>query len=171
MHNDTPNLIEIVTHTPSWVWLILALLIWRGARSTRARVTDMRGLLLMPIIITALSVYNLVSGGFSLAAVLGLAIGLVGGIWAGRQLEDRHPASLVGRGQLMLPGEWTTMITILVVFSLRYASGALAVTAPTLLRNPGVHMFSVAVTVFFATTLVTRMALRLAILRHAEAAA
>lgn len=171
MPNDIPNLIDIFTHTPSWVWLMLALLIWRGAKSTKAREVDLRGLLLMPTILAALSAYSLVSGGLSAEAVIGLPIGLVGGVWAGWLLENRHPARLVGPGQLMLPGEWTTTGTIVVVFSLRYASGVLAATAPALLKNPGVHMFSVGMTAFCAATLVTRMVLRLAILRTSDVAA
>ena len=32
-----PSLLDILTHTPSWVWAVLVLVLWIGLRRTRDR--------------------------------------------------------------------------------------------------------------------------------------
>lgn len=171
MTHYTPNLIDIVTHTPTWVWLLLSLLIWRGLMSTRERTTNLRALLLMPVILSTLSALGIISGGLSLAALAGVLIGAAGGVAAGRWLEERRPARIVVPGQLLLPGEWTTMATVMVNFTTHYTTSVMAAVAPDQLANPMVHTISVGISGFFAATLLTRMGLRLALLRSPALAA
>jgi hypothetical protein len=164
MNVPTPSLLDIVTHTPLWVWPLLALLIWRGLKNTQARETDTRGLLLLTIL-SALSAYGIVSSGFSMVVGTGLLLGIAGGMAGGRYLEEHHPARVAAPGRLLLPGDWTTMATILVTFTLRYVKAVLGAVQPEMLTNPAVQLFSGAIGGFVAATLLTRMGLRLALLQ------
>ena len=72
-------LLTIVQHTPSWVWMLLAALIWLGASQFFARSAGLRRVLLMPVAMTAFS---------------GLGPGL--GLWSPTAVA-RHPRRLAGR--------------------------------------------------------------------------
>ena len=52
-------LLTIVQHTPSWVWMLLAALIWLGASQFFARSAGLRRVLLMPVAMTVFSVWGL----------------------------------------------------------------------------------------------------------------
>ena len=52
------SLLDILSHTPPWVWGIFCLLLGFGLRLARDRRTPVRRALLMPLAITALSLYG-----------------------------------------------------------------------------------------------------------------
>ena len=171
MSANTPSLADIVTHTPVWVWGLLALLIWRGLRATQPREADLRGLVMLPLILLALSLYGLATGPMTGMVGLGLLLGIGLGVVAGMALEARHPAIPVAPGGLQLAGEWTSLMTILVMFSLRYVRSVLDAVQPEALANPVVHLASTGIGVFVTTVLLTRTAQRLNILRQGAVAA
>ena len=51
-------LLEIITHTPTWVWGIFALLLWLGLSQSVDRQVTLRRVILLPIAMTGLSLHG-----------------------------------------------------------------------------------------------------------------
>ena len=52
----------ILTHTPLWVFALLAYLVWQGIRSLRPRTTPIWRLLIVPAVFIAMGLSRIVSG-------------------------------------------------------------------------------------------------------------
>lgn len=59
-------LMQILTHTPLYVWLILAVLIYRGIVASRTREVAVRQLFIIPVVMLALSLQD-IGGKFGFA--------------------------------------------------------------------------------------------------------
>ena len=152
---------QIVAHTPFWAWLILLFLIWRGLGSTVPREMGPARLLLMPLALLLLSAWSVFSAGISAAIAAGLAIGVLAGLAAGLVLERRSPATNLGNGRIRVPGEWTTLVVILVVFLTRYSRSVADIMAPDLAASAPFLVAVGAFSAFSTVLLLTRTALRL----------
>ena len=155
------SVLSIVEHTPAWAWLVLAGLIWLGLARTRDRDVGLRGLILFPLIITALAVYSLAGSGLAAAIAAGLGVGALLGLAAGIFLERRNGATRLERGRLRLKGEWTSLIVVLVVFLTRYAKAVLTNIDPALTVSDGFQFTTAALSGFFAVMILSRTVMRL----------
>ena len=66
-------LLTVVQHTPNWVWMLLAALIWLGASQCFARSAGLRRVLLMPIAMAVFSAWGMASafgGASQIAGIL-----------------------------------------------------------------------------------------------------
>ena len=155
------TLADIFANTPYWVWLILAVLVWRGLSRTQPREVSLGGLVLMPLILIGLSVHNLLGEGLTASTVAGMGMGGILGLAAGIQLESRFVPRKLENGRLLLPGEWTSLVTALVIFGSRYVKIATEIVNPTLGGNESFQLSMSAISAFFLFMLLTRTALKL----------
>lgn len=160
-----PTVVEIVTHTPLWVWFVLLALVWRGLASVQPTEVGLPRLVLLPLILIALSAYTVLAGGISSAVVSGLAVGALGGVAAGLTLERRNPATAIGNGRLRLAGEWTPLVVVLAIFLSRYIRSVAAIMAPALAASAPFLILMSAISAFFSLMLLTRTVLRLRVLQ------
>ncbi|MEO5805567.1 DUF6622 family protein [Devosia sp.] len=167
MTNAIMSITTILAHTPFWVWIILALLIWRGLKSTMPREVGLTSLLLLPAALVLLSAYNIFSGGLTMAVVAGLAMGALLGIAAGLQLERRFAAVPVGPGRLLLPGEWTSLGVVLTVFATRYIKIVAGIVNPALAANGTFVLVMTGISAFTVAMLLTRTASRFRVMQGA----
>ena len=158
-----PGPLDIVAHTPFWVWALLALLVWFGLRRTREREIGLPGLLLFPVVIVALSLSNLAGAGLPVASFAGLAIGGMLGVALGLTLERRNAPTPLGGGRLRLRGEWTSLAVVLAVFLTRYVRTVVGVTDPVLAASEVFGLVTAGLSALFSLMLVTRTLLRLRI--------
>lgn len=119
-----PNLLQIIYHTPLWVFAILAALIWLGMRNLKPRNVPLWSIFVLP----------LVSLGFAPARIgaapsvdAGLALFLVAAVataCAGVVAGSKTPAK-VGQPSLLigLPGSAFTLAYGLMIFAVNYAMG------------------------------------------------
>lgn len=168
MTDTTPNLFDIVGHTPSWVWIVLALLIWRGIKSAQPREVGLGGVVLLPLLLVALSGYTIVSTGLSMATLAGVGLGVLAGVAAGLALEQRNPARALGDGRLRLPGDWISLAVILTSFAIRYVKTVAASVSPELLANGTFQLATIGISALFGAMLLTRMIARLLVLNAAQ---
>ncbi|UCU92901.1 DUF6622 family protein [Hydrogenophaga taeniospiralis] len=117
-------ILNILSHTPVWVWALLTALVALGFSQTRQRDLQPWRLLMLPLVLLGLGLWSMAPGFMALplsALVWLAALGV--GVWllAGRPARA-GTRWLPAEQRLRLPGSWTPMLLILVIFSLRYAS-------------------------------------------------
>jgi drug/metabolite transporter (DMT)-like permease len=128
----------VLTHTPLWVWGVLALLVQRGVAAARPDSVTPQRLFLLPLVFTVLGVMGLARTGALLpgalvAAAAGLLIGAAAGwaLYAGQSGYLWDGAS----GELRRPGSWLMLVCSMVAFGLKFALGTLAGWHPELMAG------------------------------------
>ena len=118
-------LYQILLHTPSWVWLLLAALLWRGYAMTRPqRVTQLR-LALLPLLFATLSLGGVISSfGPQAGALLCWAGGLaLSSYETQRRGAPKGAVYLVQERSYELPGSWMPLLLIGLIFTVKYSVG------------------------------------------------
>ena len=137
-------LLTIAQHTPNWVWMLLAALIWLGASQCFARSAGLRRVLLMPIAMAVFSAWGMASafGGASqiagiLAAWLVTACAVAAvSLW----LRRTPPAGArydAPNQRFYLPGSAWPLLLIVGIFLVKYVVGVeLALQPPLAHERP-----------------------------------
>lgn len=124
-------LIQILSHTPFYVWAILALLIYRGVLAMREREVAMRTLFIIPLIMLALSLQGIVS-------TFGAAV-LPWSAWAGATLVVAWLVWTFGRagasagaapGSLRIHGSRAPLAMMMAIFFSKYAMAVTLAVQP-----------------------------------------
>jgi hypothetical protein len=129
-------IVQILQHTPAWVWMLLAALLYLGYLQSRTRAVPMARLFALPAAMVGLSLYSLFAT-FG-ATRLGFAAWLAGGILAG--LLWRVFVRPAGTGYApetrvyTIPGSWLPLTLMLAIFLTRYAV-AVAIAIDASLRD------------------------------------
>jgi len=155
------SVFDIITHTPFWVWVALALIIVVGLRRTQDRTVTASRLVLMPLVILGLAAWNLAALSGSLMAMTGLSIGIIAGTSAGLAIESRAGTTQVSRGVVHLKGDWVSFFVLLAIFSMRYVTTAVSMAAPAIAAGDGFHFVAALLSGFFAFLTLSRTGLRL----------
>ena len=118
-------ILQILVHTPLWVWGLLAALLALGLWQRLDRKVHWAQLLILPLALLALGLWSMASGFVAqpVAALLWLgaiAAATVVGLRLPRPAAARW---LVDEARLFLPGSWLPLMLIVAIFSLRYAAG------------------------------------------------
>src|SRR5471032_3112983 len=125
---------QIISHTPIYVWALLAFMIYRGVLACRDRATSMRNLFIIPLVMLGLSLQDLshrfdmdaMHSAYWLAGALAgaaLSWSLVGGK---RILVDRVSGTVVQRGSPLL------LVLMLCIFASKYTIAVLMAIHPDL---------------------------------------
>jgi hypothetical protein len=126
------NLIQILLHTPWWVYVLFGFILYVGIKATKMRSIPVRQLFIGPSIFTVLSIYILVGRigdhflyiiPWGIASIIGIAIGWV---------EMHRLNIIVDRKNrlLKIPGSAFTLILFLLFFGSNYYYGFLSATDP-----------------------------------------
>lgn len=134
--------IEIVRHTPGWVWALLAALLLLGASQLRERQVPRGRLFVVPLVLLALGL-SATATSFRPAAppIAAWALALFAGAGLGRRLPPPAGAGWdAGGATLRLPGSAWPLLLILAVFALRYAAGVALALHPAWREAPTVAL-------------------------------
>lgn len=146
-------LVPIVQQTPSWVWGLLAALLWLGASQLFDRTAGLARVLLMPVAMTGLSLYGLASA-FTGSAQPGTAVGA----WLATALatialalwfQPTAPAGTLYDAALhrfQLPGSAMPLALIVGIFLTKYGVGIELAMQPALARD---SVFSLQIAVLY----------------------
>ena len=118
-------MLMILSHTPIWVWMLLALLLALGLWQQRDRNVRRGQLLALPLALLVLGLWSMAPGfvALPLAAVCWL-VSISAFVWLGTRLPRAAAARwLPEQRRLFVPGSWVPMLLIVSSFSLRYATG------------------------------------------------
>jgi hypothetical protein len=113
---------EIITNTPSRVWILLIVLLWMGYKSCFERTVTVKRLLIVPLIFLYMEANTINSiFGVSYINLLYSAIGLIIGIVAGAVIVSKKKIVADKRQySLVLPGEYVTISIIILTFLCQY---------------------------------------------------
>lgn len=115
-------MIEILTHTPLWVWALLAVLVALGVSQARVQRLARPRLIVLPAVMVALGLNSSWPTFNAHPAMLAAWLAAFAGCaFAGRRW--RAASGTIWNAQqsrLLVPGSWLPLALILVVFWLRY---------------------------------------------------
>lgn len=127
---------QIVSHTPLYVWAILAFLVYRGVAAMRTREITVRRLFVIPLVMLALSLQDIALkfglGGSVLAVWGGAAAAVALLAW---RLGGERIAIGAGAGRLRIAGSRAPLVMMLGVFAARYALSVTLAVQPQLVHE------------------------------------
>jgi len=129
-------LIQILTHTPLYVWAILAFLVYRGIAMMRDRDVEVRKLVMIPAVMLMLSLQDIGTkfglGGWALAAWAAAAAGVA--LVAGLAGSERIAASTMP-GHVRVRGSRLPLVMMMAVFFTKYVASVTVSVAPQLRQD------------------------------------
>ena len=104
-------IINIIGHTPIWVFPLIVAVLWVGGINLRKRTVPLRSLLIFPMVMLVLSIGNSIgtSAGPLVALVDWLVSGAIGAV-IGWYLTQKPHAIEPKSGQIILPGSVIPLI-------------------------------------------------------------
>lgn len=127
-------LIEIVRHTPSWVWVVLVLLLWRGYALTRPQLLPLWRVAILPGALALLSLAGVLTTfqgqpAALLCWVAGLALSAYAMQRQGAPAGARYRPE---RRSFELPGSRVPLLLIVLIFAAKYTVGIQLALHPSL---------------------------------------
>jgi hypothetical protein len=159
MPSHVPSLLDIVTHTPLWVWALFALVLYMGYQRTRDRVVPLWRIAILPGVMLVLAATGWVNAG--IATLPAIAVGVVIGGVAGWLLEREGATRRLPHGKLWLRGEWWSFLQILVILSFRYTITVVAAVNPVLNGDSTWHQGTLLISSLLTALFIGRAAARL----------
>lgn len=127
----TTFILAIVTHTPLWVWGLLATLVALGLRQTREQTLTGARLWTLPLVLSTLSLVGIgQSFGWWSAAQPAWAAGVGLGATASLALGLPRRIHRLADGRFLVLGSWLPLAVIMTIFMLRYALAVALSFAP-----------------------------------------
>ncbi len=127
-------IVEIVRHTPVWVFAVFVALVGLGARQLRPGGLSLTRLALTPIVMGSLSLYGVLSTfGSQSAAVFGWAAMVVAGLCAGLTMPPRTGVQYsADTRSFTVPGSAVPLVLMMAIFLTKYATAVLFAFHPEL---------------------------------------
>ncbi len=127
-------LIQIVLHTPGWVWGLFAALVALGLSQARDRELSTLRITLLPLAMIALSLSGVLTAfGHFPPALGGWAAGVGVALTFARSLVAVRGARWLPASQaVFVPGSWLPLALIVALFIVKYAAGATLALHPAL---------------------------------------
>lgn len=135
-------LLTIAQHTPNWVWMLLAALIWLGASQFFARTVGLRRVLLIPIAMAVFSAWGIGSAFGAAAQMVGILAAWLGvactvtalslGLHRSAPAGTRYDAA---SQRFHLPGSAWPMLLIVGIFLVKYVVGVELALQPQLAHD------------------------------------
>lgn len=136
---------KLLTHTPGYVWALLALLVWRGAAALRSRETTPARLCVIPCIMVPLALLDIAHKfGFASLPLSAWTLGLAAAMVLVWKLGGTMVAPVAAPGRVRVAGSVLPLLLMLAIFVLKYSTSALLAVSPALLHAPGVAAASCA---------------------------
>jgi hypothetical protein len=159
MTAHTPTLLDILSHTPVWVWALFAFVLFMGWQRTRDRIVPLWRLLVLPGILLIVTVSGWVTAGLS--SLPAIALGFVAGGTLGWLLVREGSARRVEGNKLWLRGDWWSFLQILFILGFRYATTVAGIVNPAFAADPIWHPLTLLVSSALTGMFLGRLAGRL----------
>lgn len=163
---------QIISHTPLYVWAILAFLVYRGMLASQDREVTLRTMAILPIVMTALALMG-IHGAFGLDGMPALfwLAGVAGGaVLAWNLVNAADIGADPARGVLALRGSWAPMLLMLSIFVMKYAVAVSMGVVPALAHDTAFAAGVCALYGLFSGVFIGRLLRNLMVYRQAQLA-
>jgi hypothetical protein len=124
---------QIVSHTPTYVWALLAFLLYRGFLASRDRESSMLKVALIPGVMLVLALSGLDTHGALGAGVWGVwAVGMLAGSALSWRLTSGDLAVNRAAGTILQRGSWLPLALMVAIFLTKYTVAVLSAMHPEL---------------------------------------
>ncbi|HWW69016.1 MAG TPA: DUF6622 family protein [Duganella sp.] len=126
---------QIISHTPVYVWALLAFLVYRGVMAARDREVSLAKLFIIPVVMLAISLTGMNGHGLLGAGVWGVwfagMLAAVLATWAagGEIVVNRAAGTIAQRGS------WTPLLLMIAIFVTKYTVAVLSAMHPEMQRQ------------------------------------
>jgi len=125
-------ILDILSRTPLWVFVLFAALVWLGLSQVRTRSAPFIRLLLLPAVMVAFSLYGVLAAfGDRAAALAPWLVALIATALALVAAEFPKGASYAD-GRYTVRGSWLPFAVIMAIFFSRYAISVMLAMEPSL---------------------------------------
>ena len=130
-------IMELITHTPIYVWALLFFLIMMGLRARKTSIVALKMFVIMPTIFCAWALYAiLMRYGTNFSILSFWTISLLLGIAVGNLIIRSYSLRFDKiKRKVEMPGSWMLLILSLSIFCLRYFLGASTAIHPELAQS------------------------------------
>ena len=131
--------LQILAHTPYWVFALFALLIWLGCKQLVTRRVSLRRITVLPLAMTGLSLYGVVSAfrDSPLALAFWVAAAVISAFLLMRQPLHEATRYDAGTRSFAVPGSAVPLMLMMGIFSTKYVVGVRLAMHPELAHQPG----------------------------------
>jgi uncharacterized membrane protein len=131
----------IISHTPLWVWALLAYLLYRGWLALGDRTVPLWKVMLLPLVMLGLALQGLLLQFWRHVSVLEfVALALLLGAACSWRSTARQVRVQSGSTLLLVNGSWRPLALTLAIFSLKYAVGVTQALHPAWLLDSSVAL-------------------------------
>ena len=125
-------IIQILKHTPIWVYVLFFLLLYIGINNLKSREIRVQTLFIAPLLILLLSIAGVASSfNVSFASVSSWTAGFLLGLGLMRLIfKPEGVKFLLTHRKILVPGSWLPLVMMMAIFFVKYAVGVI------LARNP-----------------------------------
>lgn len=135
----------MLEHTPVWVYLLFAFLLYRGIKARTPATVTLEKLALIPAIFLFWDIYDLITyRDPTVITYIQWTIGIISGAIIGYILinPDRLSRSSAPRS-IHRPADYSALPFMLLAFGVKYVLGVLNATAPDVLRQPAMSALAI----------------------------
>jgi hypothetical protein len=129
------SLWKIVSGAPWWVYILFAYVVSIGIKAIKPRTVPVKRVVMLPLLFVAWSFYNLYArlalGYMSLLPLWVVCLGL-GACLGVLEVRDWKIAKDRHKGELTIPGNYSTLVLILLIFVLKFFWGYFYATHTTI---------------------------------------
>jgi hypothetical protein len=126
-------LIQILTHTPLYVWAILAFLLWRGVAEMRDRELTLRRMLILPLVMLGLSLNDMaLKFDMGMELVTAWVIGCAAAMLLAWRFGRTRIAAGTAPDCVLVRGSVMPLILMLAIFLTKYITSVVLVIQPQL---------------------------------------
>ena len=115
---------DAVAHTPIFVWPLIAVVLFLGARNLWTRERPLSQMFILPAVLVVFAIYNLAASRADPILPIGaFVVSFAIGIGVGWNLVPKKIVVLNERGALRVPGSVAPLLVVIAIVILRYAIG------------------------------------------------
>ena len=131
-----PSFLEIVIHTPLWVWPLMLFVLWLGWWGLQPRTVPPARLAILPLVGVGTSLVTIAQSAQPSLGLSGLVVTLIAALPLGYAIGSRRTVSLADNGRIAIDGGWFALCFGVSIFAVRYALGVLFGVMPALRAQP-----------------------------------
>jgi len=114
-------LTEIISHTPTWVFILFFTLIFLGYRQSKTRTVNLRALLILPIAMTIFSIIGVKSAfDLHMLSIVAWLVGITLSFLVSIKIPLAKAKFLSEDNSFQIPGSWLPLILMMAIFWVKY---------------------------------------------------